>query len=171
MINKTPLDIKTNIPASNRSVNKSEFIELKCFVCGKMAGCRECSFSNTCNRIVAQLCICETCLNPNDKEEGAFKNYQQVFIRKAFGQDDGGEWKAIFNGLPEAEGTIIAILAANPKNNGEFYAINNRGLFCSTDAGLAWRELDLTWSKEYLLQHPCALAIRGQDQQLRRIIV
>lgn len=78
-------------------------------------------------------------------------------------EDDGGEWKAIFNGLPEAEGTIIAILAANPKNNGEFYAINNRGLFCSTDAGLAWRELDLTWSKEYLLQHPCALAIRGQD--------
>ena len=85
IINKTPLDIKTNIPASNRSVNKSDFIELKCFVCGKMAGCRECSFSNTCNRIVAQLCICEMCLNPNDKEEGAFKNYQQVFIRKAFG--------------------------------------------------------------------------------------
>jgi hypothetical protein len=31
--------------------------------------------------------------------------------------------------------TIIAILAANPKNKGEFYAINKRGLFCSTDTG------------------------------------
>jgi hypothetical protein len=88
IINKTPLDIKPTIAASNRKVigiNKSEFIELKCFVCGKMAGCRECSFSSTCNRIVSQLCICERRLNPDDKEGCAFKNYQQVFIRKAFG--------------------------------------------------------------------------------------
>jgi hypothetical protein len=44
-------------------------------------------------------------------------------------EDDGGEWKAIFDGLPEPGGTIIPMVAANPKNNGEFYAINNRGLF------------------------------------------
>ena len=50
------------------------------------------------------------------------------------------EWKAISNGLPESRGTIIAILAANPKNSGEFYAINNRGVFCSTDTGLVWRD-------------------------------
>ena len=50
--------------------------------------------------------------------------------------DDDGEWKAISNGLPESRGTIIAILAANPTNRGELYAINNRGVFCSTDAGL-----------------------------------
>jgi hypothetical protein len=89
IIDKTPLDIKPTIVASNRkvtgNVNKSEFIELKCFVCGKMAGCRECSFSNICNRTVSQLCICERCLNPDDKEEDAFKIYQQVFIRKALG--------------------------------------------------------------------------------------
>ncbi|MRN41102.1 MAG: glycosyl hydrolase [Nitrosopumilales archaeon] len=78
-------------------------------------------------------------------------------------ENDGGEWKAISNGLPESRGTIIAILAANPKNSGEFYAINNRGVFCSTDTGLVWRELDVSWSKEYLLQHPWALAIRGED--------
>jgi hypothetical protein len=29
-------------------------------------------------------------------------------------------------GLPEPSGTIISILAANPKVAGEFYAINNR---------------------------------------------
>jgi hypothetical protein len=78
-------------------------------------------------------------------------------------ENDGGEWKAISNGLPESRGTIIAILAPNPKNSGEFYAINNRGVFCSTDTGLVWREIDVSWSKEYLLQHPWALAIRGED--------
>ena len=77
-------------------------------------------------------------------------------------ENDGGEWKAISNGLPESRGTIVAILAANPKNSGEFYAINNRGVFCSIDTGLAWRELDVSWSKEYLSQHPWALAIRGE---------
>ena len=45
----------------------------------------------------------------------------------------------------------------------EFYAINNRGLFCSTDTGLAWGELDVSWSKEYLSQHPWALAVKGED--------
>jgi hypothetical protein len=82
-----------------------------------------------------------------------------LVYRRSVG-NDGGEWKAISNGLPESRGTIIAILAANPTNRGEFYAINNRGVFCSTDTGLAWRELDVSWSKEYLSQHPWALAIR-----------
>jgi hypothetical protein len=40
---------------------------------------------------------------------------------------------------------------------------SNRGLFCSTDTGLAWGELDVSWSKEYLSQHPWALAVKGQD--------
>ena len=87
IIGKTPVDIKPTIAAYNRkaigNIHRSECTELKCFVCGKMAGCRECSFSNTCNRIASQLCICERCLNSDDK--GAFKIYQQVFLRKAFG--------------------------------------------------------------------------------------
>ena len=58
--------------------------------------------------------------------------------------NDVGEWKVISNGLPEPRGTIIAMLAAAPKNKGEFYAIKNRGVFCSTDTGLAWRELDVS---------------------------
>ena len=77
-----------------------------------------------------------------------------LVYRRSIENDGGGEWKAVSNGLPQSEGTIIAILAANPKNKGEFYAINNRGLFCSTDTGLVWRELDVSWSKEYLSQHP-----------------
>ena len=55
-------------------------IELNCFVCGKTAGC---SYSATCDRrIVSQLCICETCLNPKGKKD-AFESYQNVFNRKA----------------------------------------------------------------------------------------
>jgi hypothetical protein len=59
--------------------------------------------------------------------------------------------------------TIISILAASPNNRGEFYVINNLGVFCSTDSGLVWKELDVSWSKEYLSQHPWALSIRGED--------
>ena len=70
------------------------------------------------------------------------------------------EWKVV-KGLPEPSGTIISILAANPKVAGEFYAINNRGIFCSTDSGNSWKMLDgIQWPKEYLSQHPFALAVR-----------
>jgi hypothetical protein len=33
----------------------------------------------------------------------------------------------------------MTILASNPAVSGEFYAVNNRGLFISTDSGLSWR--------------------------------
>lgn len=65
-----------------------EYMELKCFVCGKTAGCRTCSYSTTCDRrIVSQLCICETCLNPKGTKEDAFESYQNIFIRKASAKD------------------------------------------------------------------------------------
>ena len=69
-------------------------------------------------------------------------------------------WKAVSNGLPEPPGTIISILTANPKVSGEFYAVNNRGIFCSTDSGISWKMLEgIEWPKEYLSQHPFALAV------------
>jgi hypothetical protein len=46
------------------------------------------------------------------------------------------EWKPVTNGLPEPSGTIISIIA------GEFYAINNHGIFCSIDSGNSWKMLD-----------------------------
>jgi len=80
---KTPvesLDSKWEIMGNSYT---SLDIELNCFVCGKTAGCRTCSYSATCDRrIVSQLCICETCLNPKGKKD-AFESYQNVFIRKA----------------------------------------------------------------------------------------
>lgn len=69
-------------------------------------------------------------------------------------------WELVSKGLPEPRGTIISILAANPKI-GEFYAINNRGIFWSSDSGISWKMLNdgIEWPKEYLSQHPMALAV------------
>jgi hypothetical protein len=63
------------------------------------------------------------------------------------------------NGLPEATGTIITKLASNPKVAGEFYAVNNHGVYVSTDSGVLWRELEIQWPKEYLSQHLWALIV------------
>jgi hypothetical protein len=79
--------------------------------------------------------------------------------------DDGNtndeEWKLVSKGLPKPTGTLISVLAANPKIAGTFYAANNRGIFCSTDSGISWKMLDgIQWPKEYLSQHPWSLAVR-----------
>jgi photosystem II stability/assembly factor-like uncharacterized protein len=79
--------------------------------------------------------------------------------------DDGNcndeEWKLVSNGLPKSNGTLISVLAANPKIAGTFYATNNRGIFYSTDSGISWKMLDdIEWSKEYLSQHPWALTVQ-----------
>lgn len=54
-------------------------IELKCFICGKNAGCSSCSFEADCNRsVVSQACICEQCM----ADRNAYKNYQEAFLSK-----------------------------------------------------------------------------------------
>ena len=74
--------------------------------------------------------------------------------------NDKEEWNLVSNGLPKSTGTLISVLAANPKIAGTFYAANNRGIFCSIDSGISWKMFDdIQWSKEYLSQHPWALAI------------
>ncbi|HEX6028319.1 MAG TPA: hypothetical protein VFY64_04700 [Nitrososphaeraceae archaeon] len=81
--------------------------------------------------------------------------YSVVYRRSA----DGENWKIVSKGLPESKGTIITILASNAINSGEFYALNNRGIFISNDSGISWTALDIPWPKEYLLQHPWSLAV------------
>jgi photosystem II stability/assembly factor-like uncharacterized protein len=73
--------------------------------------------------------------------------------------EDGRQWEVISKGLPEPDGTIIAILVASRKNAGEFYAVSNQGIFLSTDSGTSWKALDIAWPKRYLSQHPWSLAI------------
>jgi hypothetical protein len=43
-----------------------------------------------------------------------------------------------------------------------FYAVNNRGLFISTDSGDSWKKLDTPWPGGYLPHIPWALAINDK---------
>jgi photosystem II stability/assembly factor-like uncharacterized protein len=76
--------------------------------------------------------------------------------------EDGASWELISKGLPEPRGTMIAVIAASSKNAGEFYAVSNRGIFCSTDSGISWKILDISWPREYHSQHPWSLAIQEE---------
>jgi photosystem II stability/assembly factor-like uncharacterized protein len=85
------------------------------------------------------------------------ENAESMIYRKS---DDNEKWMVISKGLPEPTGTITSILASNPKTSGEFFAVNNRGIFMSDDSGVSWRGLaDISWPKEYLLQHPWAIGV------------
>jgi hypothetical protein len=89
-------------------------------------------------------------------EAHSVKNAESFVYRKS---EDSENWQAISDGLPEATGTIITILVSNPKAAGGFYAVNNRGVYISTNSGVSWRSLDLTRPKEYLSQHPWSVAV------------
>jgi len=40
---------------------------VKCFICGSNAGCSNCEYSSTCDRLlVSQNCICKSCLGKED---------------------------------------------------------------------------------------------------------
>lgn len=72
---------------------------------------------------------------------------------------DSNGWKPVTDGLPEPRGSTIMSIASNVKTPKEFYAVNNHGLFLSTDSGNSWEKLDILWPREYLQQTPWTIAI------------
>jgi photosystem II stability/assembly factor-like uncharacterized protein len=71
---------------------------------------------------------------------------------------EGEAWARIEDAaLPTGEGVLRSVLATH--GPGEFYALNDRGLFRSTDAGKSWTSLDLDWPSELTEQTPRGLAI------------
>ncbi len=47
----------------SEAINDTISIEVQCILCSNDAGCSECEFSNTCNRLqVTSKCICKDCL-------------------------------------------------------------------------------------------------------------
>ena len=90
------------------------------------------------------------------KQAHSIENAESFVYRRSA---DGEKCKIVSKGLPEPKGTIITILASNPFDSKEFFALNNRGIFSSTDSGVSWAALDIPWPKEYLSQHPWALSI------------
>lgn len=71
----------------------------------------------------------------------------------------GGPWQEVRGGLPDMEGTIASVLAGDGAELGVFYALNNRGLYRSPDAGKDWERLEVPWPEHYLRQHPHALLV------------
>jgi photosystem II stability/assembly factor-like uncharacterized protein len=85
----------------------------------------------------------------------------ETFVYRRNSEEENRGWILSDAGLPDSKGTVISILVSNPGVKDEFYCLNNRGIFCSKDLGLSWSVLDITWPKEYYLQYPWALAVRG----------
>jgi photosystem II stability/assembly factor-like uncharacterized protein len=71
----------------------------------------------------------------------------------------GGPWREVREGLPEPNGTVRALLATNPDERGTFYAVTNRGLFRSTDAGVSWEPVLAPLPGRYRGQYPNAIAV------------
>jgi hypothetical protein len=82
-------------------------------------------------------------------------NGAEAFVYRKYGED-GKKWEVVSNGLPEPNGATMSILSSNQKVQGEFYAVNNHGIFISTDSGESWRKLTTEWPNEYT---PLALAV------------
>jgi hypothetical protein len=93
--------------------------------------------------------------------DGPFKSFShnnaETFVYRK--DEDSKGWKVISNGLFEPNGTTASILSSNQKVPGEFYAVNNRGIFISNDSANSWSKLNTEWPKEYLLETPWSLAI------------
>ena len=92
---------------------------------------------------------------------GPSKSYEaenaETFVYRK--ESTGDEWKTVTDGLSEPRGSTIMHFAESEKNPGEFYAVNNNGLFHSLNAGISWKKLDTLWSKKYHHQTPWALAL------------
>lgn len=69
-----------------------------------------------------------------------------VVVRKEKGQS----WQVVESGLPEPNGSSVFSLLAHPEQPGNFYAVNNLGMYVSEDSGQTWRELPLQWPDDLL---------------------
>ncbi|WP_123538671.1 WD40/YVTN/BNR-like repeat-containing protein [Halosimplex salinum] len=80
-----------------------------------------------------------------------------VYRTTNVGRDEATEWDLAMDGLPEARGTVRSVLAA--AGGPTLFALNNRGLYRSTDAGASWGRIDIEWSDDYESQTPRSLAV------------
>ncbi|MWG35561.1 WD40/YVTN/BNR-like repeat-containing protein [Halomarina oriensis] len=62
-------------------------------------------------------------------------------------RDGDGAWEQAMDGLPEPDGLIRAVL--EPGEDGECFALTNRGVFRSTDFGGSWAALDVPWDESF----------------------
>jgi hypothetical protein len=91
---------------------------------------------------------------------GAGEAHNPFAAESAVYRKTGGEpWRKTEAGLPGDRGTLVPILATNPAEPGAFYALSNRGVHRSADAGLRWESLDLPWDGSYPGQRHQAILV------------
>jgi photosystem II stability/assembly factor-like uncharacterized protein len=70
----------------------------------------------------------------------------------------GGPWREVREGLPEAAGSLRALLATHAAERRVFFAVTNRGLFRSADGGESWEPVVAPLPERYRGQSPHAIA-------------
>jgi len=105
-------------------------------------------------------------VDPGDPEavvvsaaDGAYRAHRpdtaEAYLYRRDADTDG--WSRMMDGLPDPDGTVRAVLATG--DDGEFYALTNRGIHRSTDAGRSWRALPIEWPEAYRDQVGRGLAV------------
>lgn len=60
-------------------------------------------------------------------------------------REHGSPWQLVTSGLPAAAGLQAPVLTTNEAEPGVFYAASNKGVFRSSDTGINWESLSMTW--------------------------
>ena len=72
---------------------------------------------------------------------------------------DAERWQRLDEGLPDPQGTTVAVLASDPARSGVFYAANNHGAFQSEDRGETWVEIVTDWPDRFRSQRAATLLV------------
>lgn len=69
-----------------------------------------------------------------------------------------GPWERVSDGIPTGEGVVRAVLSRGAAP-GELYALNDHGLYRSTDAGASWAAVDVDWPERFAGRTARGLAV------------
>jgi hypothetical protein len=65
------------------------------------------------------------------------------FLSLFYRKQDQTPWQRISEGLPEAKGMIVPVLATNRSEPRVFYALTNKALYRSPDGGQHWEQMNI----------------------------
>lgn len=60
-----------------------------------------------------------------------------------------GPWEKVMNGLPDPRQMTVSAIMADADEPGMFFALNNKGLFVTTDSGEQWEKAEVDWPSSY----------------------
>ena len=92
--------------------------------------------------------------------QGPYAAHQPRSAESRVYRREGREpWRRVSAGLPDPRGTTAPLLAADAERPGVFWAVCNRGVFVSEDAGASWRDAAIPWPDRFTRHRPHALAV------------